>query len=162
MLRAYMVAGFPESRNLPAWGSYEEWSAIVRGAIVWAGLPDPYETRRDLVTQSDAGKATLIKLLDGLSEIDPNHEGVTLSAMVRRLEADSDRHGALREALSELGYKPNCDLRGLGRRLAGYRGRVVKGRALDRKDAKSGEGVLWAVARSDRGNSSDPESPATL
>jgi len=145
MLRAYLAAGCPESGKLAPWGSYEEWSRIVRGAIVWAGLPDPYETRRELVTQSDLGKATLGKLLQGLMEVDPENQGITLSTMVQRLEADPNGHGALREALCELGYKPNCDLRGTGRRLAKLRGRVMSGMALDRKEAKSGEGVLWCV-----------------
>ncbi len=111
----------------------------------WADLPDPYETRRELVTQSDLGKATLGKLLQGLMGIDPDNAGISLSTMVRRLEEEKESHGALREALVELGHKPNGDLRGLGRRLAGFRGRVLGGMALDHKEAKSGEGVLWCV-----------------
>lgn len=45
LLRAYHVAGRPPQR-LPAWGSFEVWSALVRGALVWAGCADPFETQR--------------------------------------------------------------------------------------------------------------------
>lgn len=30
-----------DSARLPPWGSYEPWSDLIRGAIVWAGMPDP-------------------------------------------------------------------------------------------------------------------------
>ncbi len=44
ILRAYHVAGRP-AQELPSWGSFTAWSALVRGAIKWIGLPDPYETQ---------------------------------------------------------------------------------------------------------------------
>lgn len=43
ILRAYCCAGRPRA-GLPAWGSFEGWSAIVREAVVWCGLPDPAES----------------------------------------------------------------------------------------------------------------------
>ena len=45
ILRAYHVAGRPAQR-LPAWGSFEAWSDLVRGALVWAGCIDPFVTQR--------------------------------------------------------------------------------------------------------------------
>jgi Bifunctional DNA primase/polymerase, N-terminal len=45
ILRAYHVAGRP-AQDLPAWGSFEAWSDLVRGAIVWTGAPDPFLTQR--------------------------------------------------------------------------------------------------------------------
>lgn len=45
ILRAYHVAGRPAQR-LPSWGSFEAWSEIVRAALVWVGLTDPFETQR--------------------------------------------------------------------------------------------------------------------
>lgn len=43
ILRAYIAAGRPVT-NLPAFGSFEDWD-LVRGALVWLGLPDPALTR---------------------------------------------------------------------------------------------------------------------
>lgn len=45
ILRAYHVAGRPV-QHLPSWGSFEAWSEIVRAALVWVGLADPFETQR--------------------------------------------------------------------------------------------------------------------
>jgi hypothetical protein len=57
LLRAWFLAGRP-ARGLPAWGSFEGWSAVVRECLVWVGLPDPHETRVDLLRLSDtAGSA---------------------------------------------------------------------------------------------------------
>ncbi len=45
ILRAFHVAGRP-AQTLPTWGSFNEWSKLIRGALVWAGLPDPYLTQK--------------------------------------------------------------------------------------------------------------------
>jgi hypothetical protein len=45
ILRAYHLAGRPDQR-LPAWGSFTTWSALVRGALVWAGCADPFLTQQ--------------------------------------------------------------------------------------------------------------------
>lgn len=45
ILRAYHVAERPLNK-LEEWGSFERWSELVRGAIVWTGLPDPYLTQK--------------------------------------------------------------------------------------------------------------------
>lgn len=45
ILRAYHCAGRPDQKLAP-WGSFGAWSALVRGALVWAGLPDPYLTQQ--------------------------------------------------------------------------------------------------------------------
>jgi hypothetical protein len=42
MLSAYLRAGRPSQQLLPL-GSFDEWSEVVRGAIVWAGGLDPGE-----------------------------------------------------------------------------------------------------------------------
>ena len=45
ILRAWHVAGRPCSELSP-WGSFSEWSGVVRQALVWAGLADPILTQR--------------------------------------------------------------------------------------------------------------------
>jgi hypothetical protein len=44
ILRAFHLAGRP-SGDLAPWGSFTAWSALVRGALTWTGLPDPYLTQ---------------------------------------------------------------------------------------------------------------------
>jgi hypothetical protein len=41
------------SKDLPAFGSFEVWSNVIRQAIVWASLPDPCETRTNIEATSD-------------------------------------------------------------------------------------------------------------
>jgi hypothetical protein len=38
ILRAWHCAGRPVPRDLSAWGSFESWSRVVRGALIFAGL----------------------------------------------------------------------------------------------------------------------------
>lgn len=56
ILKAYAVAGFPEQK-MDAWGSFEDFSRIVRGALRWCGLPDPAETRGELEVESEEGRS---------------------------------------------------------------------------------------------------------
>jgi hypothetical protein len=54
ILRAFHVAERP-AQSLPGWGSFSAWSQLVRNAIVWTGMPDPYLTqRRAQATMNDA------------------------------------------------------------------------------------------------------------
>jgi hypothetical protein len=45
ILRAWHVADRP-TKGLASWGSFTGWSAVVRAAIVWLGMVDPYLTQR--------------------------------------------------------------------------------------------------------------------
>ncbi len=45
ILRAYHVAGRPDQK-LPSWGSFTVWSELIRGALVWTGLADPFLTQQ--------------------------------------------------------------------------------------------------------------------
>jgi hypothetical protein len=52
IMRGFFVA--PEvPKTLPAFGSFEVWSSVIRHAIIWAGLSDPCETRTNIEATSD-------------------------------------------------------------------------------------------------------------
>lgn len=61
LLRGYCAAGRPDQK-LTAWGSFEDWSALVRSAIVWGGWEDPNAASDELVEQSD-GMAPKLRTL---------------------------------------------------------------------------------------------------
>lgn len=169
MLRAYCVAGMPDVELVP-WGSFEDWSKLVRGAVVWAGMLDPGRTREELTTSADAEHNVLVDLVAGWREMFGNAGGTVAEAL--NLLAKSkhdiiDKHEGLRSALSELCPTKNADTlptaRALGAKMKRARGRVVGGLAIDVKGAKGASGVVW-VARSvtggaDSGDSSDSASP---
>ncbi len=64
ILGAYVQAGRP-SMNLRHWGSFEGWSDLVRGAVVFAGLPDP----GDVPVDAGGTQATLRPTPFGRSSI---------------------------------------------------------------------------------------------
>ena len=84
ILAAYCAAGRPDM-GLRPWGSFEAWSALVRQAVVWVGMPDPAETRVELSRQSDREAAALRQLLAGWEEIDPDGRGMTVAAALNEM-----------------------------------------------------------------------------
>ncbi|OYU90126.1 MAG: hypothetical protein CFE29_14095 [Bradyrhizobiaceae bacterium PARB1] len=65
VLRAFVVAGRPGLHKLSAFGSFEQWSGLVRGALVWLGQPDPCLTRSHIAAE-DPVKAELAELLTAI------------------------------------------------------------------------------------------------
>jgi len=63
ILRGWVVSGKPQ-HGLPASGSFEGWSSVVREAIVFAGLPDPGARRDAWQTASDRDAAAMAAMLD--------------------------------------------------------------------------------------------------
>ncbi|HEX4609259.1 MAG TPA: hypothetical protein VH092_13740 [Urbifossiella sp.] len=69
ILRGWMAAGRP-THKLPAWGSFEGWSGVVREAVVFAGLSDPGETRQALQSTADRDACAMADILAGLEQLD--------------------------------------------------------------------------------------------
>ena len=97
ILRGWHVAGRP-THNLPNWGSYEGWSGIVREAIVFAGLPDPGETREELQMLADRDAASMRTIFDEMERLDPNRHGLTAAELINRCQDDSAENRELRGA----------------------------------------------------------------
>ncbi len=152
ILRAYFVAGKPDM-NLTPWGSFEGWSSVVRGAVVFAGLEDPGAERATLAT-STAEQEALASLLMGLEALcnDPSSKrrGVSAAELVRLLTSSMTSHLTVRDALVELirapaGQVPNP--RQIGYLFRKYEGRVVGGRRLHK--TLRGDHGEWSVERVD-------------
>lgn len=149
VLRGYCAAGRPRMKVTP-WGSFEGWSALVREAVVWAGLDDPGEGRQELSKRSDREAAALRQLIAGLVELKPGTAGVTVGEMLDAITLDL--HGAcrcpkLREAILELcpaehGKLPST--RSIGKKLARYRDRVIDGVAIEQLEYQGSS--KWTLA----------------
>jgi hypothetical protein len=141
MLRAYIEAGRPDMR-LPPWGSFQQWSDIVRNCIVFCGLPDPLGARRELADVADTESVALGALLVGLEQVlaDTGKTSIGMRALLEVLEADDQRpargqgppqYAGLRDALLALaGTKALPDGVKAGYVFRTYRRRVVGGRSL--------------------------------
>lgn len=171
LLAAYLHAGAPDQRLAP-WGSFDGWTRVVRGALVWAGEPDPGAAREELRQEADAASGALAELLDGWTEIAARYGGqCTVAQALGELQrndalaagahaAERVRYEDLRSALAQLCNAPPGKLptaKAMGKALAKHRGRVLGGRALghpavqtDRKGT-----LIWtvrAVAAPDAGS----------
>jgi hypothetical protein len=145
LLRAYCEAGRPD-QGLRPWGSFEGWSALVRSAVVWAGLPDPGETRATLRQAADTDAGALAALLVGLAQLDPQRDGLTCAEIVEQAKSPPapppEWHAGLKDAVEALAGR--LDAQRLGYRLRGYRRRVLGGLYLDRAGSHA-KTVRWAA-----------------
>jgi Domain of unknown function (DUF3854) len=142
ILSAYCRAGKPK-QPLKAWGSFEAWTGLIRGAIVWAGLSDPGDTREMLAERSDREADAVRGLIAGWREIDPDGDGKTTSQALELLKKkeNENRCVTLREVLADLfdlsvGKLPPAQR--LGRTLSKFAGRNVGGFCLDHRPTHGG------------------------
>ena len=145
ILRGYFVAGRPVMK-LPAFGSFEGWSGLVRAAVYWATDRDPCATR-ERVTEGDDALSTLAALLAGWAEL-PNGTGVgvTVAEALRAVKGHRDKHQALFDAL--MNWSHNDELpspRKIGFKLRALRGRVLGGKAFYGTPNRDGV-IPWRVA----------------
>ena len=147
VLAGYCAAGRP-NMDLKPWGSFEAWSALVRQAIVWAGMPDPAITRTELTSQADREAVALRQLLAGWQEIDPAGNGLTVAEVLSLLAENPNTFTTVRAALWELCPPKDgktLNPRSIGMKLHHLRRRVVDGKFLDRRDARSG--AIWSIGQ---------------
>ncbi|MFB6352348.1 MAG: hypothetical protein ABEK29_11320, partial [Bradymonadaceae bacterium] len=139
LLRAWHVAGEPD-QGLVSWGSFEEWSRIVRNAIVYAGGADPYEAREGLM---EADRQTT--MLETVLEQWPNGLEVTSSEIAEAIDTSSrEDHGLppkLIDALDELLGTTNAT--SIGTKLGYSAKRPIDGQRLER--VTRNDGRYWVV-----------------
>jgi len=137
VLRAWLRSG-QRPTDLPGWGgtwgSFDGWDSVVRGAVVYAGLPDPIAAKATANT-AEAASEGLLKLLEGWAEVG---ESSAASVFDHLKENDEWRRGdkqvavrwkRLREAFGGLigrnqaGGLPSVQQ--IGNMLARYKGKPV-------------------------------------
>ena len=102
LLRAYHCAGRPVQR-LPSWGSFTAWSQLIRGAITWSGLADPFLTQQrasnDLNEPENDAHDFWIDVV-GASD------GIAASIVLEANRADAMSALGLRSSITAHGLKP--------------------------------------------------------
>jgi hypothetical protein len=161
ILRGYCAADRPDL-GLPAWGSFEGWSGLVRSAVVWAGMPDPGETRLFLQEQADVAAESMGVLLQCWEQIDPDRRGLTAAEVIQMCKEPpiglAGMSIELRDALEALLGK--LDSRALGTRLRSYRRRIFQGRFIDQA-GKEHKAARWAVYPSNQFRKQAEDTPHT-
>ena len=152
ILKAYFSAGCP-SQGFTQLGSFEAWSDLIRGALVWAGEADPCEGRKSIEAENDPQYEALDILLDtweqcyGVQAKTLNHVLQDISLYTQDTAAPPDKWDDLQEALGAM--DPRYDSKRLNTRLLGeafsrYQGRTIDGRRFIRNgfDHKV---ALWKI-----------------
>jgi hypothetical protein len=99
LVRAWLCSGLQTS-DLPGWGGpwglTGTWDRVVRGAIVFAGLPDPILTKATSV--EPAAKDGLFELVLGLAEAatELGKDGEITTALLHSALVDNDEERAMR------------------------------------------------------------------
>jgi putative DNA primase/helicase len=134
ILRAHAVADRPQCDLAPV-GSFEQWSRIVRAALVWLGEADPCDTMKD-IAGDDEEHETLATLIDAWYAAHGT-EALAVAGAAEKLPPD-----ILRKAAPSLRGEGH-DARRFGWYLKRHVRKVANGKRL--VQTKSGNNSLWRV-----------------
>lgn len=144
ILRAHHLAGRPDM-GLKPYGRFEDWSATVRAALVWLGMPDPCLSIADL-EESDPIRQHLRTLLQSWHGMFGSKPATVAEAVQRATSELEDAAQMLNEACMEVaGERGSINQRILGRFLSKYERRMEGGLRIE----KAGEykhATLWRVS----------------
>ncbi|MBP6869809.1 hypothetical protein KBC04_02925 [Candidatus Babeliales bacterium] len=147
IVRAYFVAGKPK-QNIKPFGRFEAWSDIIRSAIVWVGMADPCESRKE-IEQSDPIRMVLASLFFSWYEIFESRP-IKIKELIDQVShhIDSDAKEALRDALIELAadHKDGINQRSLAKKFALYKNRIEQGFKLEQSGINQGTS-LWRIRK---------------
>jgi len=149
ILCAYHAAGRPK-QNIRPWGSYGPWSELIRGAIVWAGWPDPLAEGTVARQEDDPVRGAMGVLLEEWDLIDRDHEGLTSARIIDEISKLSTGAESLKEALEILAPANSRSRPGtLGAKLREYCRRLINGRMIDHFPKKRGL-IYWYMKNTNK------------
>jgi hypothetical protein len=157
LLASYLKSGSPRVA-LPAFGSFDEWSGIVRSAIVWAGFPDPVETAKAIQEGEDTDRAELASLIALFKYVTRPGEEITAREFAHRAKGDPIGYPEAAERFAETGIqaKPNELVSKLGYALRRAKERPCRGLQLVVREGRAHERYWSLVALSNQVNSVAP------
>ncbi|HZT72896.1 MAG TPA: hypothetical protein VE996_04525 [Terriglobales bacterium] len=143
ILRAYHVAGRP-AQNLPPWGGFEEWSGLIRSALVWLGEADPCASRQHVI-EDDPDREQAEALLTAWHRAFESR-AVQISEAIDRAKNDQDLLGAIVSVAPAKADPRQPDARRLGWWCRENANRIIGGLRLSRATGERRSGALWRVA----------------
>ena len=140
--------GVPGSSEIEPFGRFEDWSNLVRGALIWLGEADPCNTR-GMIAQQDNKREALTALMNAWQKTIGFRKWVSAKEIIdvgANLPGDSN---PLMPALEAI-LPRYLSSRGLGNYLAKFKDRIVDGRCIHHETI-AGESSRYALVRVDRG-----------
>lgn len=136
VLRAFIVAGRPGLEEVTPFARFEDWSNLVRGALVWLGEPDPLTTREAIVA-IDPERENLAALLRAWEKVIGFDRWVTAKEVIDAARGGFDRTAEdgkadLAEALDAISPHHDITPISLGKYLVQFDGRIVDGVSIRR------------------------------
>ena len=130
LLRSYILRHCPDM-GLKPMGSYEQWSKWVRGALVWAGYADPYNTRSRIL-ESDPVINNIRNLFHAWYE-----HFAYFEVSVHDLIEAAQNNDAMDEVLQSIASsKTGINTRTLGRWLVRHQDQIVDNLRLVKAETK--------------------------
>jgi hypothetical protein len=123
LIRGYVNAGRPGQEALTPMGSFDDWE-LVRGALVWAGLPDP-ASMRDQIFDSDPKKdelRTIMMMWERAFKFEPKSTSDISNTITNEI---SDLHKKFIEVACRAGQWSS---KSVGWWLRGNRHKIVDGK----------------------------------
>ena len=152
IMASYVAAGSPEQK-LPAFGSYEPWSRLIRQALVWAGEVDPCKGRLNIEAEGDPKyeiRDTLLQAWEACYKSDEKTLNIVVQDIAQRQSttpAIPNQWDALRDALGALMHNydgQRLHTRPLGDGLRGMDKLVINGKRFV-KEGKDHGAAKWKV-----------------
>jgi hypothetical protein len=144
--RAYMAAGCPN--ECPPLASFDDWSRLVRSALVWLGYADPVATM-EAARADDPSRAVLDAVMTAWLNIIGSEKPMTVGAIIAKadLAASDDRQPILKDAIAAIATQPGkdeLDARKFGHWLGRNKNRTVDGiKILGEQDKHTKQKVWW-------------------
>jgi putative DNA primase/helicase len=154
ILKAYYNAGLPKDGNefaeFKEYGRFEEWSSLVRGALIWLGMVDPCASRKE-IENADPVRATLGNLLATWYAVFSSAEK-KVKDVIREINLDANKNievfNNLKDALVDMAPdgKGGINESMLSRKIPNFKDRIENGYRFE-KAGESGGVVRWCVKK---------------
>lgn len=139
ILRAFSIS--TAKPQLPPYGRFEAWSDLVRGAVVWIGLPDPLDTRKE-IDANDPVRESLKAVLNAWHEAFGEKP-----VLVKELISTDSGGNELVEALESAVFcRGGLNAKAVGRWLAKHKERRIDGLRLVSLGGDKNS-VVWKVGK---------------
>lgn len=149
VVRAYVVAKFPGL--LPPLASFEDWSRLVRSALVWLGRPDPCETMNKARAEDPITSSLTALFTSWHAATGPNAH--TIGAL-KDISGQNDPLGGLihanfREAMVDVADdgRNGINSKSLAKFLKRYEGRIIAGLKLMSEYDDHHKQKTWKVVK---------------
>ena len=150
--RAYIAADRPNP--MPQIASFNDWSNVVRSALVWLGEEDPVKSM-DTSSAEDPVKNALLTMLTAWIEV--MGTSATLREVIDQCNAVASfdvqsktptyAYPELRSAVSACTPRRPLDIDTFGKWMRSNKGRIINGMCFDKQPGSSGGPTIWLVKR---------------